>query len=391
MSAIESDGLAAWTATDQLGGDQIGISGPSLYDGTAGIGLSLAEYGTRFQDERARMVAHSAVRHALEQAETVPQSARYGLYNGWAGIIYAAARTANILGGDEELERGARQLVARLAGEEFSDEFDVMGGASGTVAALSLAGGVLDGASVALARVAAERLRETAVHPPFGVGRSWCSKGFGELPLTGLSHGCAGVGWALLELWNVIGEEWLRELADAAFHYEQHLFDERRGNWPDLRYYTSWKATELLAPGFQTVWCHGAGGIGLVRLRCYELTGEAVLRCDATRAATAVKASLELPDVHTSGDIGLCHGHAGRLDLLRTLATELDDGVLLTTVEDETHHLACRLANVAGKADAMPAGAGLMLGKAGIGWFFARHIYPDLSSPLLPSPTTTTK
>jgi hypothetical protein len=34
---------------------------------------------------------------------------------------------------------------------------------------------------------------------------------------------------------------WLRELAEQAFAYEDWLFDPVHQNWPDLRYYHSWR------------------------------------------------------------------------------------------------------------------------------------------------------
>lgn len=89
-------------------------------------------------------------------------------------------------------------------------------------------------------------------------------------PLCGLSHGASGLGWALLELGAVTGDDRFSNAACEALRYERSWFDDRAGIWPDLR---------EMAPGEQLAgapfWCHGAGGIGLVRLRAYQLAGDA--------------------------------------------------------------------------------------------------------------------
>ena len=47
----------------------------------------------------------------------------------------------------------------------------------------------------------------------------------GMPPLTGFSHGAAGIGWSLLELWKATGEERFRQAALGAFAFERGCFD----------------------------------------------------------------------------------------------------------------------------------------------------------------------
>jgi lantibiotic modifying enzyme len=77
-------------------------------------------------------------------------------------------------------------------------------------------------------------------------------------PLAGLSHGAAGIAWALLALFARTGEERFRTAARGGIAFERSVFSTEAGNWRDLR--------DPEHARFPTAWCHGAPGIGLARL-----------------------------------------------------------------------------------------------------------------------------
>src|SRR5262249_27256716 len=89
--------------------------------------------------------------------------------------------------------------------------------------------------------------------------------------LTGFSHGTAGVGYALLELFQATGDSKYHRAAERAFDYERHWFDADVGNWPDFREEPSQGKRSKRSLSFATFWCHGAPGIALSRLRAYEI------------------------------------------------------------------------------------------------------------------------
>ena len=84
---------------------------PNLYDGTAGIGLFLAELGAVTGDAAVRRTALGALRQAVVRA---PAHRREGFHAGSLGIAWAAARAAEVLE-DEELKASARALPASAA------------------------------------------------------------------------------------------------------------------------------------------------------------------------------------------------------------------------------------------------------------------------------------
>ena len=87
--------------------------------------------------------------------------------------------------------------------------------------------------------------------------------------LTGFSHGTAGIGYALLELYNATKEIKFLDAAKKAFSYENYWFNARNSNWPDFRIdrrIPTFKKSKVDL-NYAFAWCHGAPGIGLSRLR----------------------------------------------------------------------------------------------------------------------------
>ncbi len=162
------------------------------------------------------------------------------------------------------------------------------------------------------------------------VGYSWpCSAMPTSRNLTGFAHGAAGIGHALVELFQATGDAKYRKAAQAAFAYERHWYDPVQRNWPDLRETPGQPRPSRKALPFATAWCHGAPGIALSRLRAYEILednaceAEARVALETTRRA--VQARLHAPNA----DYSLCHGLAGNAEVLRygssVLGTDASD------------------------------------------------------------------
>src|SRR5262249_31941556 len=121
------------------------------------------------------------------------------------------------------------------------------------------------------------------------------------------------------ELHHATGEARFRAAAEGAFAYERHWFDPAAGNWPDLRDpevsgMSGVGATD--APAFMTAWCHGAAGLGLARLRAWELTGEDIYQQDAEPAVAPPLANLRGGTEMSQTNDSLCHGRAGNCETL---------------------------------------------------------------------------
>lgn len=356
--------------------------GPDLYAGTAGVGLVLAELcDAGGEDDLAlRRVASGALEHALARAEEVPASVRLGAYGGRLGIALAAARAGKVLG-EPDLTARTEDLVAGLDFETGPLENDLLlGRAGGILALLCLRELDVEGADLELAVGLGEDLLDAA--QPERTGWSWPSPSSpGGHNLTGLSHGAAGIAVALLELHRASGEPEYLAAAEAAFEYEHSLFDPQAGNWPDLREQV---AGDWGAP-CSTLWCHGAPGIALSRLRACEL-GAGGDREREARVALATTGESIRRELGT-GNYSLCHGLAGNAEVVAEGAARFGDEPALArevAAVGVERHLESEVPWPLGVHDGHTDS--LMLGRAGTAYFYLRLHDPRRPSLLLLRP-----
>ena len=215
-----------------------------------------------------------------------------------------------MLGSRPEFMAEAEAILARLPVLiEHDDRLDIIGGAAGCI------GGLIgfnrctgSRGAVEAAIQCGDRLISTARSMEHGLG--WITSD-NDTPLTGFSHGAAGMAWALLEVAAVSGAERFRKAARDAMAYERSLFSTEAGNWPDLRASReSGRASDGEQPAFMTAWCHGASGIGLARLQALRHLDDPEIRPEID---AAVKTTLAEGFGATHC---LCHGDLGNLELL---------------------------------------------------------------------------
>jgi hypothetical protein len=358
--------------------------GPDLYGGTSGVALFLAELHAVTGNPEARRVAIGAMRHALSRLDALPLAARPGLFTGWVGIAIAAARVAKALG-DESLSRAASELAQRCTQEKLENwESDMLFGKAGTIVGLLMLSDILEhrGLVGACERVARKLLRAAEKST---WGYSWKASAVPTSQnLTGFSHGTAGIGCALLELFHATGHLKYRKAAEAAFSYENHWYDSKMQNWPDLREKRSQQRPNLRAFQFATAWCHGAPGIALSRLRACEVLIDTKYRAEAVAALATTLRDVNSQLHFANADFCLCHGLAGNAEVL------LYGHKVLGAAAEGAFKSALAVADAGierylERENEWPCGVGggenpsLMVGIAGIG-----HFYLRLGAPQVP-------
>lgn len=349
-----------------------------LYGGTAGIGLFLARLWTRTREEALRRAAEGALAHAHRWAR---HGRRGGsLYSGLAGVAAVTAEAAERFASDTLLKR-----ARRLAGDTLeclpTGSADLLSGAAGSIVALlELARRLAMPEAAEAASRLGEGLLRRAVGEPYP-GLAWAAEDDGGPPLCGLGHGASGVAFALAELWLHGGDARFLDATRRAVEYERAWYQRERLNWPDLRQLDRATLAAGGSPSFPAFWCHGAIGIGLVRLRLYELTGEGVFAAEAEAALErAEKGLAELAEGQARADLSLCHGLAAYAELLVSGGGVFEDASL----QDRAVECARLAAELAADGDGpWPSGVhdggenpSLMLGLAGTGMMFLRVADP---------------
>ena len=347
--------------------------GPDLYSGTSGIALFLTRVFDLTGEKLFRITAEGGLQHALSKLDVFGPAARIGFYSGLTGIAYVLLEAGEIFDNKSFTEK-ALQITEELAEDDLSQQgFDVLSGCAGAIPVL------LD----IHRRYQKEHLIELAdrcgQHLLNAVrktehGWSWNTLNtppeLNQNDLTGFSHGTAGIAWALLELHHKTGEEKYRAAAEEAFRYEQHWFNAEQGNWPDFRSLDGSAEGGSNAPGYMSAWCHGAPGIGLSRVRAYELSGDGARRAEAEIAINTTLNTL------ANNNFSLCHGTGGNADLLVYGSRVFDNADYAAAVESVGRQAISQYQET---NTPWPCGVqggretpNLMLGLAGIGYFYLR-------------------
>ena len=144
-------------------------------------------------------------------------------------------------------------------------------------------------------------------------------QGFSQSAYPGYAHGVAGIADALLDLFEVTGDERLQPVILGAARWLQRLaipvlMDQSGLNWPH---------TEEEKRPFLAHWCHGATGVGHFFLHASRHSWVPGALDIAIRAARTVTRLTRF------GGPTLCHGLAGSIEFLLDLYQETHDTTYL--------------------------------------------------------------
>ena len=355
----------------------------TLYDGTAGIALFLARLYHFTRDGIVKETLCGALNRARAEAPLIEEKLRPSWFNGVGGIAYACLEIGRLLEREELIKEGLKALSGLHEVEPTNNELDVCVGSAGAIPVLIDVAQRYDKTNLlATARKHGKHLLRQATKTD--EGWSWDTMPGGtQKNLLGYAHGVSGIATALLELWRVTGEKEFKEGALEAFRYERAHFNEQQGNWPDFR------LTDLSTPpqpngNFMLAWCHGAPGIGLARLRAFELSpDESVAKELQVSLQTTVNAfSQSISFGH--GNYCLCHGAGGNADLLLTAADVLARPEIREAAEAVGRNGIAQYHTTDMPWPCGVNGGGetpnLMLGLAGIGYFYLR-LYDSAAVP----------
>ncbi|WP_165871419.1 type 2 lanthipeptide synthetase LanM [Flaviaesturariibacter flavus] len=281
----------------------------NLYLGSTGIAFFLEVAGRGKGLGAIADLAQESLAADARFFQRLSRSADASWSSGVAGLIDSLCQAGQVHHIDEAL-RLAHYYRFRLRDNNRLP--DIIGGSAGTLQALTTLYGltgdneVLDGCRLIAAHLVAQS------HYDLKTKTRWWT-GIGGQRLTGMAHGAAGIGLALLRFWELSRDGRYLDAYLDSVRFEQQHFCTKTGNWRDLRKQSG---------GFAHAWCHGAAGIGSARLSAYRILQTPSLLDDARAAAAAIVAA---PPAHSGS---YCCGSAGRLGFLLDAAEVLQSKML---------------------------------------------------------------
>ena len=385
----------------------------NIYAGVAGIALFLLELHRFTGKPEYKTAAVESMKWVLAFCKE-SHTSYYAFFTGRMGVPYVLLRMSEVTGESfwtEEALEMAKKAVVALDGPR--PVADLINGTSGTVLGL-LHLHAATGESWLLKDIDmfVNNLINSSFHGPRGLYWDRSSKCISGL--CGFSHGAAGIGWVFLELGRYFHNETFYRIAEQAFLYESYHFVEDNKNWPDLRKGTYSEDDEnehreaflkndigfFTKGGDMNAWCHGAAGIGLSRLRAYQLYKD-VLHHDNyklyLRHALSAIEKTTMTNVEgkaPSFSFILCHGGGGNADLFIKAYEILKDEKYLSLAErvaqtalDYHKEHGYYMSGFAGSAE---EDTSLFMGSAGTGYFYLRLLAPhDVPSIMIPTPKKT--
>ncbi|ODP28223.1 Lacticin 481/lactococcin biosynthesis protein lcnDR2 [Paenibacillus nuruki] len=355
-----------------IGNDEQWIINPldnSLYEGLLGNAIFFAMmYQVTEQTRYLDVVEKILVAVNLDtMLYNKPQS--LSAFTGEASYAYSYYYLGMLLERQELKDQGIQHILHCGTKIAEDDQYDLMAGCAGTLlVALQIYQDCLKDEVLSIAIQCGEHLIKHATQVnDYSIG--WQNAiGDGSV-LTGMSHGNAGIAWALAELYEETRIETFRNYSNQAIAYERGLYSIEENNWFDLR-----NRQHRIQKNFPEPvnWCHGAPGIGMARVKIFNIIAEQQTGIEIKRA---IQKTLQ---EGFGGSDCLCHGSMGNIDLLLLSAQHLGQSEHLDIAQRIVGDLV-KNAQADQWYSGIPQTAQvptLMIGLAGIGYQLLRTIDP---------------
>ena len=316
------DGTVTWIApTLSADGLAVRVLGSDAYSGLSGIAMAAAAYlkeeragradpvegvDTLLDAMQATLRAGEAKRQRVKRDGIRTMPPAIGVYFGQGSQIWRHLQLSEWGFADaDDADSVAGYAREMPEGAAYDDVLDLLTGRAGAIPPLiALARHTQNREFLDIARGFGGELCERAQRAD---GRAWWTHERWPQGLGGFAHGATGIGWSLFKLAEASGEARFRDTAQAAFAFEDSLFDPDARNWRDLR--------NLGGPETGCAWCHGAVGIALARLDLDPALADPATR-ETLRMAAATAWQFGLGCSHCA-----CHGSIGIWELLDRAAS----------------------------------------------------------------------
>lgn len=347
------------------------VLGFDLYSGNLGIALFLAALARVSEEAKWRRLCLQAVgpfRRMLRNQDKMRESISLrgiGIASGMASAVYGLLRIGVILDEGallEDCRSTSESITERMITAD--DKLDIVAGTAGAlVGFLAAYEHFRDDALLQKSVQCGEHLLTRQIQEVGG----W--KTCDQSPLTGFSHGAAGIALALARLYQITGDKRFLVASQRGIDFERGHFLESEGNWRDLRVIPC--AIEGRAP---CQWCHGASGIGLARVGCLQVENDRKL---ANEIEVALSATMNVPMIPFDH---VCCGNFGRLETIFRIGQQLSSNQIIEIARTRSSQLLEQRRRdggfswASGKNEMNP---GFFSGISGIGYHLLRFTHPS--------------
>ena len=310
-SSIEDGNGIYWKTVPQENEDELR---EDIYMGSSGIMVFLIEYYKFNQSKEVCAIIEKGANWLLNHCMTTVNS-NGSFYTGRTGTIYTLIQASIVTENDELYSRILKLPIFNSKSKFDIQKSDLLNGISGTIIGLLLIynetfNSFLKKLLVDLTRKLIKRINVEKK------GMSW--KTNSHVSLCGVSHGNSGIALVFMELGVFFENPLFLHIAEKAFKYENQFFDKHERNWPDFRNVSENKLIEndnfFKNPGrlkklrYVSSWCHGAPGIGLTRIRAFQIFKKKEYYINLINSGkNIVKSRFIMPNIPPC----LCHGHLG--------------------------------------------------------------------------------
>jgi type 2 lantibiotic biosynthesis protein LanM len=378
---IESEDSVSWIGLDWFGNVNVAQLQPlrsDLYSGSLGISVFLAAFSKVSGDDKYLEMLIKSVqytKHQLYSKNAVRLASNMGIGGsiGIGSVIYGLTVLADLTNMTSFLEdamAGSKLITSKLI--SVDETLDVFSGTSGAILSL-----------LALReRVREPELLEKAIQAGEHLIKKLSDRNLdysidGGLMLNGMSHGYAGISYALSRLGNESGMSEFSKFAKKLIVLENKTYCKTHHNWPDFRIgmYSN--------NNWSCQWCHGATGIALARIGTVQKgkhTPIGPVYNDINAAILKVK---ELPSNLSDS---LCCGYLGNIELLKEASKffnrpELTDDAINLLYLRYLHKEA--IGSYQWECGPSKYNIGLFKGLAGVGYTMLRMIDAELPNILI--------
>lgn len=291
--------------------------GYSFYDGNCGIALFLAALAhctgnTQFGDLALKAIQPLQKALQTSDAQTIQKFALdmgIGGATGLGSIIYSLVKVSQFLELPHLCEDA--QQVAKLitpSAIALDRKYDIISGAAGAILGLLALDQKTENPEVLQRAIACGQHLLEYCH------KAYTLKTATPKPLTGFSHGAAGIAYSLLRLYAVTQDSAYLDAARGAIAYENNFFYPTAGNWREIIPIYN----PASPPVFWTTWCHGSPGIALGRLGGLSIYQTQEILND-------IEVALQTTQKYGWQNIDqLCCGNLGRAEVMLVAAQKLN-------------------------------------------------------------------